>query len=133
EGAVLAVRRPLQEHRADALRDAAPDLALDDGGIDERAAVLDGDVPLYLHEAGLGIDVDDRAVRAAGPAAFAAVVRGLDLELGGPVTAAARCATSVTEMALAGSPRTQTLPSVIKRSCALTSMRSAAKSSTLAL
>src|SRR6266480_3278890 len=46
---------------------------------------------------------------------------------------AARPATSVTVIALAGSPRTQILPSVISRSCALTSMRCAAKSSTLAL
>src|SRR5690349_5974943 len=87
EAAVLAVRRPLQQYRADALRDAAPDLALDHGGIDERAAVLDGDVPLHLHDASLGVDLDDRAVRAAGPAAFAAVVRGLDLELGGGAVA----------------------------------------------
>src|SRR5205814_4792047 len=82
-----AVRRSFQQHRADALRDAAPDLALDHGWIDQSAAVLDGDVPLHLHDAGLGIDVHDRAVSAAGPAAFAAVVRGLDLELGGGAVA----------------------------------------------
>src|SRR5579863_1701051 len=46
---------------------------------------------------------------------------------------AARRATSLTGIAVAGSPRTQTLPSVITRSRALTSMRTEAKSSTLAL
>src|SRR6185437_9685627 len=56
EAAVFGVRRPLEQDRADALRHAAPDLALDDGGVDERAAVLDGDVALYLHDARLGID-----------------------------------------------------------------------------
>src|SRR5271166_6840981 len=71
-----------RQHRADALRDAASDLALDDGGIDKCAAVLSGDIPLHLHDASLNIDFHDRAVSAAGPSAFAAVERGLDLELG---------------------------------------------------
>ena len=73
---------PLEQHGADALRDAAADLALDDRGVDERAAVLGRDVPLDLHDAGLDVDLDDGAVAAAGPAAFAAVERGLDLEVG---------------------------------------------------
>ena len=76
------VGRPLEQHGADALRDAAPDLALDDRGVDERAAVLGRDVPLDRHDAGLDVDLDDGAVGAAGPAALAAVERGLDLEVG---------------------------------------------------
>ena len=46
--AVVVVGRPLEQHRADALGDAAPDLALDDGRVDQRAAVLDHDVALDL-------------------------------------------------------------------------------------
>ena len=43
---VLVVGRPLEQHRADALRDAAAHLAFDDRGVDERTAVLDDDVAL---------------------------------------------------------------------------------------
>src|SRR5215472_11019122 len=52
--AVLVVRRSLEQHSADALRDAAPDLALDHGGVDERTAVLNRYVPLDFHDARLG-------------------------------------------------------------------------------
>ena len=72
---LVVVRRPLEQHRADALGDAAAHLALDDGGVDQRAAVLDDDVALDRHLTGLDVDLDDRAVGAARPAALAAVER----------------------------------------------------------
>src|SRR5262249_56961607 len=88
------IRRPFEQHRADALRDSAADLTIDDGGVDERTAILGDDVPLHRHDAGFGVDVDDGAVSAAGPASFAAVERGLDLEIGVHVgTEVARCRT----------------------------------------
>src|SRR5580704_1672711 len=81
EVAVLVVGRSLKQHGADALRDTAADLALDDRGVDERAAVLGRDVPLHLHQAGLDVHLDDGTVAAARPSAFAAVERGLNLEI----------------------------------------------------
>ena len=53
----------LVERRADALRRAAPDLAVDDHRVDQRAAVLDHDVVEDLELAGLGIDGDDGGMR----------------------------------------------------------------------
>ncbi len=44
--AFVVVGRPLEQHRADALGDAAAHLAVDDRRVDERAAVLDDDVAL---------------------------------------------------------------------------------------
>src|SRR5262249_14133660 len=62
--------------------------------IDERAAILGDDVALHRHNASLDVDLDDRAVTAAGPSSFAAVERGLDLKVGVHVgTKLARCRT----------------------------------------
>src|SRR6185436_2179216 len=61
---VLVVGGALPERLADALDDAAVDLALDDHGIDHAAAVVDGDVPLELDLAGLRVDAHDRDVGA---------------------------------------------------------------------
>src|SRR5262249_7640308 len=89
---VLVIRRSFKQDRADALRDATADLALDDGGVDERAAIRGDDVPLHGHDAGLDGDLDNGAVTAAGPSSFAAVERGLDFEIGVHVLAElARC------------------------------------------
>ena len=74
ELAVVAVGRLLEQHGADRLGDAAADLALDDRRVDGQAAVLDHHVALDLDDAGLDVDLDEAAVRAAGPAALAAVV-----------------------------------------------------------
>ena len=97
---VLVVRGPLEQNGADALRNSAAHLPFDDRGIDERTAVFDDDVPLDRDVARLDVDVDDRAVRASRPSAFAAVERL------GCLGEAARAhnATSARLIALAGRP-----------------------------
>ncbi len=58
----LVVGGPLQQHGADALGDPAADLALDDGGVDELAAVLGDHVAQDPHQAGARVDLDLGAV-----------------------------------------------------------------------
>ena len=65
--AVGVVLDPLVHRAADALRDAAQHLALDDRRVDHVAAVVDADVFPDLHRAEVRIDLDDRAVDAIGP------------------------------------------------------------------
>ncbi len=72
---VVVVRGALEQDSTDALRDTAAHLALDDRGVDQRTAVLDDDVALDRHLTGLDVDLDDRAVGATRPSAFAAVER----------------------------------------------------------
>ena len=129
--AVLLAGRSLEGHSADALRDSAPDLALDDRGIDDRAAVLGRDIPLDLQDSGLDVHLDDGAVAAAWPPSNTFDFEdGIDVGTERP-DAACR-ATSATGIALSGSPQTTTWPSVISRSRALASMSGAATSRTLA-
>ena len=71
---LLVVDRLLVEHRADALRDPARDLPVDDRGVDELAAVLDRDVSVDVHASGRQVDLDPAHVRRLRPAAFSAVV-----------------------------------------------------------
>ena len=56
-------RHLLVQRGADALREAAADLAVDDHRIDQLAAVLDDDVVEDFDAADFGIDRDDRRVR----------------------------------------------------------------------
>ena len=65
--AVLVVDRLLVERLRDALREPAVDLPLDDDRVHDRADVVDGDVAQQLDGAGLGVDLDDRDVRARRP------------------------------------------------------------------
>ena len=55
--AVIVVDEFLEQRRADALRHAAMDLAVDDHRIDDPAAILGDHVFQDLHEAGCGIDL----------------------------------------------------------------------------
>ena len=71
EVGVLVVRRLLVQHRTDALRHAATDLAVDDRRVDDRAAVLDDEVPREGDLAGVEIDIDDAGVCRDRPAAVA--------------------------------------------------------------
>ena len=64
----------LEQDGTDPLGHPAADLALDDGRVDRHAAVLDHDVAVDLHQAGLDVDLDHAAVGAARPAARSAVV-----------------------------------------------------------
>jgi hypothetical protein len=64
ERAVLVVGDLLVAGLADALRDAAVDLSLDERRGDPLAAVVDGDVALDVEFARVGVDRDDRRVRA---------------------------------------------------------------------
>ena len=52
---------------ADALRDAAQDLPLDQGGIDHIAAIMNADIALEVDRAEAGIDFDDRRMHAVSP------------------------------------------------------------------
>ena len=61
----LVVDDALVERAADALRDAAADLALDDHRVHERAAVVVDDVPEEREVPGLDVDLDDRRVAPA--------------------------------------------------------------------
>ena len=79
--AIVVVDVPLIEGLRDALHDAADDLAVDDRGVDERAAVFDHEVPRDRDTAGLGVDLHPTAVRGRGPAAgrgHLEVTRGLE-------------------------------------------------------
>src|SRR5581483_8240917 len=73
ELALVVVGRLLVEDGADALGDAAPDLAVDDGRVDDLAAVFDDDVAGDLHHSGLEVDLDDAGMGGLGPAALPAV------------------------------------------------------------
>ena len=63
---VLVVGHPLVERAADALRDAAVDLALDDHRVDQRAAVVHDAVAQDRDLGGLRVGLDDRRVHAGG-------------------------------------------------------------------
>ena len=63
---MLVVGDFLVERGADALRDAALHLAVDDHRIDHRAAVLRHDIVEDLDDAGVGLDRDDDGVGAVG-------------------------------------------------------------------
>ena len=77
----LVVDRLLVQRLGDALRDAAVDLPLDDLRVDDRAAVVDGDVLHDLGRAGLGVDLDHADVRAGRPGEVRRVVHGGGLEV----------------------------------------------------
>src|SRR4051794_18691423 len=78
---LVVVGRPLEQHRADALRDAAAYLALDDRRVDELPAVLDDDPTLDGNVTSVDVDLDDGAVGTARPAALSAVEDSGDLEV----------------------------------------------------
>src|SRR3712207_2621990 len=59
----------LVERTADPLGDAAVHLAVDDHGVDDRAAVLDDDIAEDARVTRLGIDLDVRGVHGAREAA----------------------------------------------------------------
>ena len=62
--AVLVVRHPLVQRLRRALGDAAVLLAGDQQRVEDAPAVVDGDVAQHRDLAGLGVDLDDRHVRA---------------------------------------------------------------------
>ena len=62
--AVAVVDRVLVERLADALRDAAVHLAVDDHRVEHLPEIVDHDVAVDRHLAGLGIDLDLDRVRA---------------------------------------------------------------------
>ena len=72
ELAVVAVDGALPERLADALGDAAVELAVHDHRVDLVADIVDRDVPDELDDAGLLVDLDDRDVRAERPRAVRA-------------------------------------------------------------
>ena len=78
--ALVVVHALLVQRRGDALRDPAVHLAVDDQRVDHRADVVDRDVADEPRVAGLGVDLDDRRVRAAGPREVRRVVRRRRLE-----------------------------------------------------
>src|SRR5439155_14715472 len=78
---LVVVGRPLEQHRADALRNAAAHLALDDRRVDEPPAVLYDDPTLDCDVTSLDVDLDDRAMGTARPAALPAVEDSGDLEV----------------------------------------------------
>ena len=62
--ALLVVDRILEQRLADALGDAAMDLALDDHRVDDVAEIVDRDEVHDLDDAGVGIDLDLADMRA---------------------------------------------------------------------
>ena len=90
--AVFVEDELLVEGIADALGDAALDLALEDHGVDDAAAVVDDDVALDLDLHGLGVDLDDHGVdaRGGGAALGAKVVGGLEAGFGAGLDGAAQ-------------------------------------------
>src|SRR5437660_3267131 len=66
ELAVLVVVHPLEQRPADALRDAALHLALDGGGVERAAHVLDHDVMDDPDGPGVGLDLDLAEVAGEG-------------------------------------------------------------------
>ena len=64
--AVVVVGENLIERGADAVRDAAIDHAVDDVGIDHRAAVMADEIFQYLDLTGLPVDLDQRDVGLEG-------------------------------------------------------------------
>ena len=76
ELAVVAVDRALPERLADALGDAAVELAVDDHRVDLLADVVDRDIADEVDLAGLLVDLDDRDVRPERPRAVRGVVVG---------------------------------------------------------
>src|SRR3954469_14059724 len=78
---LVVIGRPLEQHGADALRDATTHLALDDRGIDEPPAVLYDDPTLDCDVTSLDVDLDDRAMGTTRPATLPAVEDSGDLEV----------------------------------------------------
>ena len=78
---LLVVDHLLQEPAADALRDAAVDLALHDHRVDEGPAVVGHQVAEELHRAGAGVHVHHRDVGGArvGHGRLVMVDRGLEV------------------------------------------------------
>src|SRR5262249_44721596 len=79
--AALVEADQLHQRDADALGQAAVDLALDDGRVDARAAIVDGDEPAHLHIPGAGVDVDHADVGAVGIGEVTRVVGGDRLQV----------------------------------------------------
>ena len=78
--ALVVERDDLHQRDADALGEAAVDLALDDHRVDPHAAVVDRDEAADLHVRGLGVDVDDRDVGAVRVGEVRRVVDDLRVE-----------------------------------------------------
>ena len=66
ELAAVVVDRALHQRLADALRQRALQLALDDHGIERRAAIVDRGIGDNRHVSGIGIDLDLGDVTAVG-------------------------------------------------------------------
>ena len=81
---VVVEHELLVEGIADALRDAAVDLAGEDQRIDDGAAIVHDDVFEHLEREGLRIDLDDHGVHAArgGAARRAEILRRFEARLG---------------------------------------------------
>ena len=75
--AFVAVDDLLQQRIADALRDAAMDLAVRDHRIDDAAGILGHEEFLDRDVAGLDVDLDDRHVAGVGKSAGGIVAAGL--------------------------------------------------------
>ena len=72
----LVVHDLFQQRVADALRDAAHDLAVHDHRIDETAGIFGDDEPLDRHASGVRIDLDDGGMAGIGKCAGRIVGRG---------------------------------------------------------
>ena len=125
EVGLVVVDRLLVQHRADALHHAAADLPVDDGGVDELAAVLDRDVAVDVHAPGVEVDLDPAHVGRLRPAALAAVVVEVAAQR---LAADALLATSANDTEIDGTPATWIAPSSTTRSSRGASSRSAATS-----
>ena len=136
---VVPVRRVLEQHRADRLRDAAADLALDDRRVDRQPAVLDDHVAVDADEAGLDVDLDlgargcHRTSRSGRRRTSWVTTRSVSAPSGSRAGSSATMRASSRERQLdrRAIPCTLITPSLISRSAALASSRSAARERTL--
>ena len=71
---LLVVGGMLQQNGAHALGHPASNLTIDDGWVDQLAAVLRDQIALEADQAGLDVHLDDGAVGATGPTACTAVI-----------------------------------------------------------
>ena len=78
----VVVAHPFVERVADAVRDAAVDLALDHHRIDQHAGVLHRDVAQDFHLAGLDVDLDLGDVAGVGVGQRIGAVHDVGFEAG---------------------------------------------------
>ena len=74
--AVLVIDHPLEQRIADAMDHAAPDLAIDQHRVDQRAAIMGNDIAQDLDRAGFDIHLDLAQIGAIGESGLARLVKG---------------------------------------------------------